>query len=288
MEQAIQSRSFQVTDPSGRNIRCLKDDQAIEIAEDFQCTVRRVYLEALRRGVHPYRYLRNRAILSGEEQLKLLQATVAVVGAGGLGGFVIEMLARLGIGHLILADHDTFEETNLNRQVLSSKDTLGMSKTEAGALRVEAINPAVDTTVHRTKINEDNGKKLLSGAHVIVDALDGIPDRLALGKTARALNIPMVHGAVAGFEGHVMTIFPEDSGLVLIYGEKNIMVPGEHNAEAILGVPAVTPALIATLQAMEVMKIILRRGDPLRNRMLHVDLEACRFSEFSFPEGPKK
>jgi len=93
---------------------------------------------------------------------------------------------------------------------------------------------------------------------------------------------------VAGFEGHIMTVFPEDPGLVFLYGKEHPPESEEQNAEAVLGVPAVTPALIAALQAMEVVKIILRRGDPLRNRMLHVDVEAGRFSEFSFPERPEK
>ncbi len=284
MEQAIFSLSFTTTDQAGRSVRCLREEQALEIARRHHGTLRGVYRETLKNNIIPYRYVRNRTILSAKEQLRLLESDVAVVGAGGLGGLVLEILARTGIGRIIVVDDDILEETNLNRQVLSSKDTLGQSKTETGASRVRAVNPAVDMALYRKKINEDNGKELLAGAAVIVDALDTIGDRLALEKTARALNIPLVHGAVAGFEGHVMTVFPEDQGLVLLYGETSLPESEKQNAEAVLGVPAATPFVIAALQAMEVVKIILQRGDPLRNRMLHADLETGRFSEFSFPE----
>lgn len=284
MEQAIFSLSFTTTDQAGRSVRCLREEQALEIARRHHGTLRGVYRETLKNNIIPYRYVRNRTILSAKEQLRLLESDVAVVGAGGLGGLVLEILARTGIGRIIVVDDDILEETNLNRQVLSSKDTLGQSKTETGASRVRAVNPAVDMALYRKKINEDNGKELLAGAAVIVDALDTIGDRLALERTARALNIPLVHGAVAGFEGHVMTVFPEDQGLVLLYGETSLPESEKQNAEAVLGVPAATPFVIAALQAMEVVKIILQRGDPLRNRMLHADLETGRFNEFSFPE----
>lgn len=287
MKEAVVSRSFQTFDQAGRSVRCLKEDEAFEIAGAFHCTLRRVYREALRQDILPYRYLRNRTAISGREQLKLLEAVVAVAGAGGLGGSVIEILARIGIGRLILVDHDVFEETNLNRQLLCSKGTVGLSKAEAGASRVQSINPAVETTVCRTRIDADNGKELLSGSSVVVDALDTIRDRLALEKTARALNIPLVHAAVAGFEGRVMTIFPGDPGLVLLYGGENGEKREEQTADAVLGLPAVTPALVAALQAMEVLKIILRRGEPLRNRMIHAALEPGLFSEFRFPEKTK-
>jgi len=288
MEQALFSRSFQTADQAGRSVRCLKEEQALEIARLYRCTLRHVYGKALKNNIIPYRYIRNRTIMSVKEQLRILESAVAVVGAGALGGLTMEILARTGIGKLILVDDDILEETNLNRQVLSAKDTLGRSKAETGASRVRAVNPAVDMAVHQEKLNEDNGKKLLSGAAVIVDALDTIGDRLALEKTARALNVPLVHGAVAGFEGHVMTIFPEDRGLVLLYGETPLPGSENQNAEAVLGVPAATPALIAALQTMEVVKIILQRGNLFRNRMLHADLETGRFSEFSFPERARK
>lgn len=284
MKETVVSRSFQAADQAGRIVRCLKEDEALEIAGTFRCTLRRVYEEALRQDILPYRYLRNRTVISRREQLKLLEAVVAVAGTGGLGGSVIEILARTGVGRLILIDHDVFEETNLNRQIFCSKGTVGLPKAEVGASRVRSVNPAVETMVHQTRIDADNGKELLSGADVVVDALDTIRDRLALEKAARALNIPLVHAAVAGFEGRVMTIFPGDPGLVLLYGGENAEKREERNAEAVLGVPAATPALIAALQAMEVVKIILHRGEPFRNRMIHADLEAGLFSEFRFPE----
>jgi len=151
MKQAIFSLSFTTTDQAGRSVQCLKEEQALEIAHRHHGTLRGVYREALKNKIIPYRYIRNRTILSAKEQLRLLESDVAVVGAGGLGGLVVEILARMGIGRLIVVDDDILEETNLNRQVLSSKDTLGLSKAETGASRVRTVNPAVDTVLHRKK-----------------------------------------------------------------------------------------------------------------------------------------
>jgi molybdopterin/thiamine biosynthesis adenylyltransferase len=115
-----------------------------------------------------------------------------------------------------------------------------------------------------------------------VDALDNIPDRFVLEEAARSLGIPLIHGALAGFNGQVMTIFPEDPGLALLYGTKAPAAQDPGRAEALLGVPAPTPSAVATVQAMEVVKILLNRGRLLRNQMLHIDLEAARFEVFKF------
>jgi molybdopterin/thiamine biosynthesis adenylyltransferase len=105
---------------------------------------------------------------------------------------------------------------------------------------------------------------------------------MTIGSTAQKLGIPLVHGALAGFDGQVMTIFPEDPGLERIYGEGQPPRNDPGRPEAVLGVPAPTPSIVATIQAMEVIKILLDRGQLIRNRMLHIDLEGSRFDSFSF------
>jgi molybdopterin/thiamine biosynthesis adenylyltransferase len=265
----------------------LEDNVALETAFKFGLTTHDVYREALRIGICPYRYLRNRESISEEEQLRLCTSCVAVVGAGGLGGNVILLLARLGIGHLVVVDSDRFDETNLNRQILSSQEAMGRWKAEEAVRVVGGINPGVKVTAHPVRIDAANAGDLLSGSDVIVDALDNIPDRFVVEDASRSLGIPMVHGALAGFEGQVMTIFPQDPGLKLIYGRHETCEedPGSdrsQNPEAILGVPGLTPALIATLQAMEVVKILLRRGKLSRNVMVHVDLETGEMLSLSF------
>ncbi len=120
------------------------------------------------------RYIRNEQMLSHEENLSLRKRKVAVVGCGGLGGHIIEMLARLGIGHLTLIDGDVFEPSNLNRQLLSLPDNLGKAKTAVAAERVSTVNPDLEVTTHQAFLTQDNARDLLQGHDVICDALDNI------------------------------------------------------------------------------------------------------------------
>ncbi|HUU80551.1 MAG TPA: HesA/MoeB/ThiF family protein, partial [Acidobacteriota bacterium] len=260
----------------------LKDNNALKIANTCHCTVHEVYTEALRLGINPYRYIRNREIISIQEQLKLTESRVAVIGAGGLGGQVIMLLGRAGIGQLVVIDHDLFDETNLNRQALCSKKSLGKPKSEVAVDVVHSINPGVDVTPHQVRLTSSNAPEILFGSDVVVDALDNIHDRFTLEKITKKLGVPLVHGALAGFEGWMMTIFPDDPGLKRIYGGGEVKENNAKAPEAILGIPALTPSIIGTLQAMEVLKIILKRGKIFRNSMAHVDLEKGQLNEFVF------
>jgi molybdopterin/thiamine biosynthesis adenylyltransferase len=289
MHDVIQKKSEKTTDAAGRGVQILRDHNALMIADDLRKSVRDVYEEALRLGILPYRYLRNLDSVSPEEQLKLAESQVAVIGAGGLGGFVIILLARMGIGHLAVVDQDIFEETNLNRQALCTMKTIGNPKAREALYSVAAVNPGVKVTPYQTKLNPSNVEEILTGSEVIVDALDNVPDRFLLEEAAKKMEIPLVHGALAGFEGWVMTIFPGDPGLKNIYGAKEESENNAESPQALLGVPGVTPSLIATMQVMEVLKILLKRGNIIRNRMLHIDLERGSFNEFFFEviDSPK-
>ncbi|MCP4542801.1 MAG: HesA/MoeB/ThiF family protein [Chloroflexi bacterium] len=204
-------------------------------------------------------------------QAKLLQATVAVVGQGGLGGYITEALARMGVGRLILIDGDVFEEHNFNRQLLSAETKLGTEKTRAAKQRVAAINSAVEVSDHSIMLTQENLSLLLKEADVVVDALDRLPIRMVLQDGARALGIPMVHGSIAGFLGQVMTIFPGDPGLRSLYGEQELP---EQGLESKLGTPAATPMAVAAWEAQEVVKILVGQGDLLRHRLLVMDMES--------------
>jgi molybdopterin/thiamine biosynthesis adenylyltransferase len=280
----IRGKSRTIKDPAGRTVKVLEDIHSEEIADTCQCSVLEVYMEAMRRGILPYRYLRNRDSISIEEQLKLAESQVAVIGAGGLGGEVILLLARIGIGRLIVVDSDAFDETNLNRQALSSRLSLGRSKAEEAAVMVHSINSGVGVTPYQVRIDSTNARKMLAGSDVVVDALDNVPDRLMLESEAKRLGIPLVHGALAGFGGQLMTIFPDDIGLKLLYREGMKRVDPK-SPEAILGVPTVTPALIGSLEVMEVLKIILKRGTVFRNTMVYVDLDIGELNRFTFESG---
>jgi molybdopterin/thiamine biosynthesis adenylyltransferase len=282
MEKVIRERAREIKDTAERDVRVLYEADAMRISHEAGLSVYQIYLESLKRGIYPCRYIRNRQIISEEEQLKLAESRVAVIGLGGLGGQVILLLGRVGIGHLVVVDRDAFDETNLNRQALSSKDSLGKPKVQSAVKALENINPAVNVTGYQVKLDESNARAILAGSQVIVDALDNVTDRLLLEKTAKDLKIPMVHGALAGFQGQVMTIFPEDEGLSRIYGNGATSLEARERPEAVLGVPALTASFIANLEAMEVLKILLNRGRLFRNMMLFVDLEEGELNPFTF------
>ncbi|NVL91790.1 MAG: HesA/MoeB/ThiF family protein [Desulfobacterales bacterium] len=280
LDQLIQTSSIMVADPAGREAIVLDDDHALEIADKCSRAVHEVYTEALRLGISPYRYIRNREVITVQDQLRLAESKVAIVGAGGLGGQVILLLARAGIGHLTVVDCDLFDETNLNRQSLCNRESLGRPKPQVAVEVVGSINPGVEVIPHQMRLNSTNGPDILVGSDVVVDALDNIPSRLALERTTKELGVPLVHGALAGFEGWMMTIFPDDQGLKLLYGDEEAKGDNAKSPEAILGIPALTPSIIATLQATEVLKIILGREKIFRHIMVHVDLERGELNEF--------
>jgi molybdopterin/thiamine biosynthesis adenylyltransferase len=252
------------------SMRVIRHRQVRELATANGCSIRQVELAALGAGVVPWRYVRNVGTIGLEGQAKLLQATVAVVGLGGLGGFVTEALARMGIGRLILIDGDVFEEHNFNRQLLSGEAKLGAAKAEAAARRVAEINSAVEVTAHAVVLTRENLPQLLQGADVVVDGLDRLPIRLVLQEGAQALGVPLVHGSIAGFLGQAMTVFPGDPGLRGLYGDAGELP--EQGLEAQLGTPAATPMAVAAWEAQEVVKILTGCGKVLRNRLLVMDM----------------
>jgi molybdopterin/thiamine biosynthesis adenylyltransferase len=223
-------------------------------------------LALLERGQIPERYRGNISLIGIAGQIRLLNAKVAIIGAGGLGGTVVELLARQGVGFLRVIDGDHFSAQNLNRQLLATELNLGMNKAEAAVVRIAEINSDVYVEAVPMMLREENARELISGMQVVVDALDNIETRLLLGKTAKRLGIPLVHGAIAGFAGQVTTVLPADQGLEKIYG--TVETP-DSTPEKTLGNPAATPALIAAIQAQEVFKLITAVGETLSGRLLY-------------------
>ncbi|MDO9264126.1 MAG: ThiF family adenylyltransferase, partial [Desulfosalsimonadaceae bacterium] len=218
-------------------------------------------------------------------QIILAESEVAVAGAGGLGGHVILHLARLGIGRLLVFDPDTFDETNLNRQSLCFSNNMNAFKAEEAARQCALTNPAVEVRAHVMAITDPGRKSLFRNTDVVVDALDSAEDRLFLAELARELGIPLIHGAVAGFEGRVMTVFPGDKGMEALYRPETADGPDSVHepaaAENILGTPALAPALIAAFQAMAVLNILIGRGPGPNNRLLHLDLATASLNAFT-------
>jgi len=212
------------------------------------------------------RYDRNR-IFSDSEMAKLQATKICIVGCGGLGGYLAEMLVRVGIGEVVLVDGDVFDESNLNRQLYATTNNLGKSKAEEAKKRLAAINPDTGIHAYHMKLDEGNVKEMIQGCDLVMDALDNIATRFIVQKACEALNIPMVHGAIAGWYGQVTTIMPGDRTLNRIYQENE-----ESGIEDELGNPSFTPAVIASIQVSEALKVLTGKEEILRNKIMMVDL----------------
>lgn len=240
----------------------------VAAADRFGLRLAEVEEASLEAGLLPARYQRNRQMISTAQQRQLFRNTVAVVGAGGLGGYILEQLARLGVGRIIAIDPDIFEEHNLNRQLLSSPANLGRIKVEVAAERIAEVNPAVTLRPVRALIGKENGPALLAGADCVVDAVDNVTARLDLEEICEQLQIPLVYGAIGGWYGHVGTVYPGERSLQKIYRHWQ----GGKGIEQQLGNPSFTPAVVASFEVAEACKVLLGQGRLLRNRQLGINL----------------
>jgi len=246
-----------------------------EAAERYDLTIGEAEETILQLGLLPARYQRNCQTITVDMQLRLFRSRVVVIGSGGLGGYIIEELARLGVGHLVVVDPDIFEEHNLNRQILSSPAHLGAPKVAVAAARVREINPAVTITPIQDAFSLANGRKMLEGADAVVDGLDSITTRLELVELCREMAIPVVHGAIGGWYGQVATQLPGEDISPYIFGSWT----EPKGVETQLGNPSFTPAVVASLQVAETCKVLLNEGESLRQRMLFVNLLDMEFEE---------
>lgn len=235
-----------------------------------------------RAGLLPMRYQRNRWMISSAQQQQLFRSRVAVVGCGGLGGYALEELARMGVGHLVAIDPDAFEEHNLNRQLLSSPSTLGTNKALAAARRIADVNPAVEVRAVQAPFTPDRADALIAGAAAVVDALDSVETRLRLAAGCAKLGIPLVSGTIAGWFGYVTTVFPGEQTLERLYS----CWTGGRGIEADVGNPAFTPAAVASLQVAETVKVLLATGTLLRNKVLCVNLLDMEFESVTMEAPP--
>lgn len=225
-------------------------------------------------GLVPTRYLRNMHSITPEAQARLLRSSVAQVGLGGLGGTIFDQLLRLGVGTLRVADGDTFEDSNLNRQTLCDMAAIGRSKAEAARHAAPRINPSATVEARHEFLTRDTLPGFLAGCDLAIDALGGLKDRLTLQQCASDAGIPLVTGALAGWTGYVAVVMPGQPGPARFMGLDN-------GAEESLGCPAPTVSLMATLMAAEAARLLRGDASPLAGSMLVVDLENSTFDRMS-------
>ena len=263
------SRLLTLPDSSKRSIISLLD--TADIAQRSGTTRKEIEILALEHDIVPERYIRNLNALSIKDQITLLQSRVCIVGLGGLGGTVVETLARIGVGAMTVVDGDVFDESNLNRQVLSSEQNLSQTKTAVALENILTINSSILIQDHTDKMDQENATRMLEQADLAIDCLDNIHSRFVLQEAAKNAGIPMVSAAVAGYSGQITAVFPGDKGLELVYGPQESLT-ATRGAETTLGNLAFTVSLVASLECAEVIKILLNKNSDLRNHLLIVDL----------------
>ena len=198
------------------------------------------------------RYERNVPALTEAECEALRRKRVLVVGCGGLGGHLIEMLARIGIGALRVVDGDVFELSNLNRQLLSEVPTLGLSKAKAAAARINRVNPEVEVEAVAENMTEVNVHELLQGCDAVLDGLDNIESRRVLASACTRAGIPYIYGAVNGWVAQAAISMPGDHLVDILY-PKDVVIKNKS-------VLSFTPALCASVQVSLCVKLLVGRA----------------------------
>jgi molybdopterin/thiamine biosynthesis adenylyltransferase len=234
--------------------------KAIELSDQWGVSLKEVDRQALARGIWPRRYLRNRHTLEAEDQLKLLESRVLLVGCGGLGGYTAELLAREGVGELRLYDPDRFEESNLNRQAFCTLSTLGRHKAEVCAETLASINPAIEAHYRVERFSPDSDPE--NSPCLLIEAGDDPGSKRELAHWARERGIAYLHGAVAGESA----LFSLNDTLEGIYDD------GASGAERWSGTLGSTAAFAASLLASQAIRLLTGRESALRGRRLWADL----------------
>ncbi len=233
------------------------------------------------------RYMRHLLLpeVGVDGQAKLLGAKVLMLGAGGLGSPAAMYLAAAGIGTIGIVDMDEVDASNLQRQILHNLDRIGDRKVDSAKKTLTMMNPDIDVVTYDTRLAADNIMDILPGYDVVVDGADNFPSRYLLNDASVKLGIPVVHGSIFRFEGMVSVFDPKNGPTY------RVMVPEAPPAElapscAEAGVLGVLPGIVGSIQALEVIKILLGIGEALIGRILSVDTTDMSFRTFNLRPDP--
>lgn len=220
-------------------------------------------------------------------QEKLLRAKVLVVGAGGLGSSVLYNLAASGIGTIGIVDFDKVDLSNLHRQIIHTTIDIGKPKIQSAKEKINLLNPGVDVIAFEEKLTEQNAHKILKDFEIIVDGLDNFSDKFLVNKYCVLLNKKLVHAGVLGFEGQILTVLPNNSACLncLFVSISNDLYQNQTCRET--GVIGTCTSVISTLQANEVIKLILGIGELYTNKVLKFNALSGKFYEFNIKDISK-
>ncbi len=241
--------------------------QAEELAVKYSISLLQLESIALEQGIMPSRFMRN--TLTCDEQLKVFQSKVSIIGCGGLGGLTADLLARIGVGNLHLVDPDCFEEHNLNRQHFCTLDALGQPKARVVSSQLLQINPALHCTYSQDFFNDSDVKK----AEVVIDCLDSVAARKELDSLCRKYGQPLVHGAVNRWYSQLGISTNKNRLISTLYTNrrKNDIKAGKILAPVV--------SMTASLQAAETVKLLLGYPSELENSLLNCDLLTPEFQK---------
>jgi molybdopterin-synthase adenylyltransferase len=251
---------------------CVSSSSLMQLAASHDMSFPQAQSLALENKILPERYLRNFSSIDLADQKKLTDSRVLLVGLGGLGGYILEILGRSGTGSFILADGDIFEESNLNRQLLGTVDTIGKSKVEVARTRLEQINPFCQCQTIPRFLARGDLPGLMKNADLVVDALGGVEFRQILLEETAGSGLPLVTGFVAGKTGLASTVYPGGKNPSAFWKGRS-----EDAAENRLGNLASIVSLIASIQSAEVINILTGKKSNLADKVFLADFETLTF-----------
>lgn len=217
-------------------------------------------------------------------QRKLLDAKVLMIGAGGLGSPIAIYLTLAGVGTVGIVDFDDVDVTNLQRQILHYNDDIGKSKAASAVETLKAYNPDTNITIHEEPINSENAFRIMEGYDIIVNGADNFPTRYLVNDAAYLLNKPLVDGSILLFDGQATTYLPGQGCYRCLFPAPP--PPGEVPSCAEAGVLGMLPGMVGTIQATEVVKLIIGIGESLSGKLLLIDALSMDFRTVKIRRNP--
>jgi molybdopterin/thiamine biosynthesis adenylyltransferase len=223
--------------------------------------------------------------VGGKGQQKIVQSRMLIVGAGGLGSPAALYLAAAGVGTLGLIDSDVVDLSNLQRQIIHHTPDLGRPKVLSAKEKIQALNPDVNVVMYKEHLTAKNALNLIRDYDVVLDGVDNFPAKFLINDACYFAGKPLVHGGILRFDGRVMTIIPGQSACYRCVF-KNPPPPGLVASCQEAGVIGVLAGIIGTIQATEALKLVLKVGQPLTDRLLDFDARQTAFRDIKTRRNP--